>query len=278
MDPRLQRRVQRYGWDKAAEFYEGGWQEQLEPAQTLLLEMAALREGERALDVACGTGLVTFRAVDAVGAGGEVVGTDISQTMVDMAAKSAATKGFGQVSFECMDAEKLHLDDESFDVALCALGLMYYPDPVKALTEMHRALKPGGRPAVAVWGQRERCGWAEIFPIVDFRVSTEVCPLFFQLGNGDGLSIALDMAGFADVEVERISTTLHYESEESALGAVFAGGPVAMAYSRFDAETRDSAHADYLSSIESYRKGEGYEIPGEFVVARGRKVTKNAKC
>ncbi len=44
MDPRLQRRVQRYGWDKAAEFYEGGWQEQLEPVQTLLLEMAYLMD------------------------------------------------------------------------------------------------------------------------------------------------------------------------------------------------------------------------------------------
>lgn len=271
MDPRLQRRVQRYGWDKAAEFYEEGWEEQLEPAQSLMMEMAALMEGERVLDVACGTGLVTFRAAEAVGPGGEVVGTDISQSMVDTAAKLAAARGFAQVSFKRMDAERLAVDDESFDAALCALGLMYYPDPVKALTEMRRALKPGGRTAVAVWGHRERCGWAEIFPIVDSRVNTEVCPLFFQLGSGDGLAIALDMAGFAGVEVERISTTLLYESEESALGAVFAGGPVAMAYSRFDAETRDSAHADYLASIESYRRGVGYEIPGEFVVARGHK-------
>ncbi len=61
MDPRLQRRVQRYGWDRAVAAYEEGWRAQLEPAHSLMLDMVALRPGERVLDVACGTGLVSFR-------------------------------------------------------------------------------------------------------------------------------------------------------------------------------------------------------------------------
>ena len=56
MEPSLQRRVQRYGWDKAALYYESAWQHQLRPAHDLLLEMAALQEGEKVLDIACGTG------------------------------------------------------------------------------------------------------------------------------------------------------------------------------------------------------------------------------
>jgi ubiquinone/menaquinone biosynthesis C-methylase UbiE len=56
MDPRVQRRVQRYGWDKAAGFYEWFWRQQLAPAQTRLLERAALRPGDRVIDIACGTG------------------------------------------------------------------------------------------------------------------------------------------------------------------------------------------------------------------------------
>ena len=93
MDPRLQRRVQRYGWDKAAGDYEAGWRDQLEPAQSLMLEMAALRPGERVLDVACGTGLVSFRALEQVGAAGSVLGTDISAEMVEGARRRADEAG-----------------------------------------------------------------------------------------------------------------------------------------------------------------------------------------
>ena len=89
MDPRLQRRVQRYGWDRAVAAYEQGWRAQLEPAHSLMLDMVALQPGERVLDVACGTGLVSFRMAEAVGAQGAVVGTDISGEMVETARRSA---------------------------------------------------------------------------------------------------------------------------------------------------------------------------------------------
>lgn len=273
MDPRLQRRVQRYGWDRAAGFYEDGWRSQLRPAQDRLLEMAELQPGDSVVDVACGTGLVTFLAADAVGSQGTVLGTDISRGMIELALEAAQERaghnGSGNVSFERMDAEELKLPDESFDVALSALGLMYYPDPVKALREMRRVLVPGGRAVAAVWGQRDRCGWAEVFPIVDSRVNTEVCPLFFHLGTGETLRIAFETAGFDAIEIDRLSATLYYESPEHALGAAFAGGPVAMAYSRFDEATRREVHGEYLASIEPYRAGTGYQIPGEFVVGRG---------
>ena len=78
-----------------------------------------------------------------------------------------------------MDAEALELADAGFDVVLCALGLMYVPDPARALREMRRVLRPGGRVVLAVWGERARCGWSPVFPIVDAEVASEVCPLFF---------------------------------------------------------------------------------------------------
>jgi ubiquinone/menaquinone biosynthesis C-methylase UbiE len=271
MDPRLQKRVQRYGWDKASSYYEGYWARQLEPAQTRLLELADLKPGERVLDTACGTGLVTFRAADAVGGEGYVIGTDISKEMVSAVTAEAAKRGFQNVRFERMDAEVLSLDDQDFDAALCALGLMYFPDPIQALKQMGRVLKPGGRAVVSVWGARDRCGWAEIFPIVDSRVKSEVCPLFFQLGTGDALQYTMSAAGLEDLTVDRISTILYYDSADDARGAAFDGGPVAMAYSRFDEKTREEAHAEYFASIEPHRKGERYEIPGEFVIARGHR-------
>lgn len=122
MEPRLQRRVQRYGWDKAAGDYERYWQEQLEPAQTRLLEMAAIQPGERVLDVACGTGLVTFPAARAASADGHVVATDISQGMIDAAVELAAQQDLTNITFERMDAEDLRLSNDSFDAALCGPG------------------------------------------------------------------------------------------------------------------------------------------------------------
>jgi ubiquinone/menaquinone biosynthesis C-methylase UbiE len=236
-----------------------------------MLEMACLRPGERVLDVACGTGLVSFPAAEAVGPGGGVLGTDISERMVEAARQEAAMRGFAHMQFARMDAEALDMPSGTFDAALCSLGLMYVPDPLKAVGEMHRALRPGGRAAAVVWGARDRCGWAEIFPIIDARVESEVCPLFFQLGTGDSLRRAFQMSGFTGVTAEQLRESLHYSTPEEACGAAFAGGPVALAYSRFDQRTREEAHAEYLASIERYRNGDGYEIPGEFVIAIGCK-------
>ncbi len=270
MEPKLQRRIQRYGWDKAAKLYEGYWQRQLEPAQNLLLEMLAPQPGEHVLEVACGTGLVTLRVAEAVGPDGAVVGTDISDGMLKAAREETNKRGMTHVAFERRDAEALGPVEEQFDAAFCALGLMYVPEPVVALQEMLRALKPGGRAGAAVWGERRRCGWAEIFPIVDSRVASDVCPMFFQLGTKDFLARSFEKAGFHDVVLKRLDTTLHYDSGEAACGAAFAGGPVALAYSKFDDRTREEAHREYLASIEAYRDREGYAIPGEFVVATGK--------
>jgi len=271
MDPKLQRRVQRYGWDKAAANYERFWQAQLAPAQQRLLELAAPQPGERVLDVACGTGLVTLPAAERVGPHGAVVATDISDAMVGRIRDEAARHGLATVTAARMDAERLELPDASIDVALCALGLMYVPDPLVALQEMRRVLVDGGRAVVAVWGARNRCGWADIFPIVDARVQSEVCPMFFQLGTGGQLGEVMTLAGFSEIVCERISSVLHYDSPDEASGAAFAGGPVALAYSKFDERTRAEAHAEYLASIAPWRSGDSFDVPGEFVIAAGRK-------
>src|SRR5688572_2515874 len=132
MDARLQRRVQRYGWDLAAGGYEALWQAQLADARAGLLAMAAPAAGERVLDVACGTGLIAFEAARAVGPAGAVLGVDLSGQMVEAARLRASKKALASVRFARMDAESLALPDASFDLALCALGLMYVPDPERA--------------------------------------------------------------------------------------------------------------------------------------------------
>ena len=274
MSPDLQRRVQRYGWDKAVDHYENFWSEQLAPSQKRMLEVAGLEPGEKVIDIACGTGLLTFPVADKVGPTGSVLGTDISGKMVDAARNLADAHTVENTQFERMDAEDLALPDRKFDVALSSLGIMYYPSPLAGVKEMKRLLRPGGRAIVSTWGTRSNCGWADIFPIVDRRVNTDVCPMFFQEGTGANLRLTLERAGFVDVQLHRLSTTLHYDSFEDACGAAFVGGPVAMAYSRFDETTKAETHEEYRKSIEPYRTDKGYEIPGEFVIGYGRKEGK----
>jgi ubiquinone/menaquinone biosynthesis C-methylase UbiE len=271
MEADLQRRIQRYGWDKAALYYEKFWQKQLKPTQDSMLEIANISVGEKLIDIACGSGLVSFRAAEQTGNSGFVLGNDISDGMINICRQIAAEKKLSNIAFERMDAEELKVNDNEYDAALCALGLMYVPDPLKALKEMYRVIKPGGRAVALVWGQRDHCGWAEIFGIVDRRVASEVCPMFFNLGNKDMLKRNFEAAGFAEISSEKMNVELEYDSDEDACGAAFAGGPVALAYNKFSKQIKEEAHAEYIDSIKSYRINNGYLVPGEFVIVKGIK-------
>jgi len=272
MEPKLHRRVQRYGWDKAVEDYDRYFVPLLRHCSERCLEMAELQPGERVLDIATGTGVAAFLAAERVGPRGEVVATDISQGMVDAVREEAERQGVTNMSYERVDAEELGFQDGSFDAALCVLGLMYPADPQRAIEQMQRVLKPGGRAAVAVWGRRDRCGWAEIFPIMDARVNSDVCPLFFQLGGEGALRYAFERAGFSGCREERLDSPLEFANEHDVLAAVFAGGPVALAYSKFPPELRDEVHGEYLESIQPHRRdGGAYSVPGEFVFMVGTK-------
>jgi ubiquinone/menaquinone biosynthesis C-methylase UbiE len=266
MEPGLQRRVQRYGWDLAAAAYEPLWRNQLVPAQAAVMTCAGLTAGEHVVDVACGTGTTAMAAAASVSPGGEVVGVDLSGCMVEAARVSARQQGLGNARFERMDAERLELPDQSFDVALCVLGLMYVPHPAGAIGEMRRVLRRGGRLVLAVWGERAQCGWAGLFPIVAAEVASDVCPLFFHLGQGNALAELCAAAEFDVSRQSRITTALNYEDDEAACAAALLGGPVALAWSRLDPAARTRVRARYLESIAPWRQGRRFSIPAQFVI------------
>jgi ubiquinone/menaquinone biosynthesis C-methylase UbiE len=265
----LHRRVQRYGWDRAAESYAAFWEPLLLRCSERAVAIVDPHPGERALDVASGAGAAALLLAERVGLQGAVLGTDLSEQMVRLAAKRAAAHGLAHTRFARMDAERLKLPDGSQDLATCVLGLMYPPDPDAALRELARVLRPGGRSVAVVWGRRDRCGWREAFPIVDARVRSEVCPLFFALGAEGALAAAMRRAGFTVRHEERTTEILRFASGAAACEAMFAGGPAALAYSRFDEATRAAVRAEYLAGLAPYRDGEAYDVPGEFVYVLG---------
>lgn len=266
MQAKLQKRIQRYGWDLAARDYESLWQKQLAAAQRNLMTSICLEPDESVLDAACGTGSIALDAARAVGSNGKVLGIDLSGQMVDAARKRGEKLHLRQASFARMDAEALDIPDASFDVALCALGLMYMPDPEKTVRELRRVLRPGGRLGLTVWGEQSRCGWSPLFAIVDAEVASEVCPLFFRLGRQDMLAQLCADAEFVSIEHRRVAATLNYANADEACNAAFVGGPAALAWSRFGIESRARVRARYLQAIEAWRHDASYSVPCEFVI------------
>ncbi len=265
MEPKVHRRVQRYGWDKAVEDYDRFWVPRLRSCSERCLALINLQPGERVLDVATGTGIAAFMAADSVGPGGGVVASDISERMVEAVRADAESRGVNNMRFERVDAEDIAFPDTSFDAVTCVLGLMYPADPQQAINQIYRVLKPGGRAAVCVWGRRDHCGWNAVFPITDARVNSDVCPLFFSLGAPGALEFAFERAGFTGIEEERVELTLDFENAYAVCAAIFAGGPVALAYSRMSDDVREEMDREFLDSVEPYRDGASYSIPGEFV-------------
>ena len=180
----------------------------------------------------------------------------------------APRRRVSNVGFARMDAEQLALPDASFDVALCALGLMYVPDPARALAR-DAARAAAGRPH-----GRWRCG-ASDRAAAGRRCSRSSMPrspatcarCSSASGSGDALARACAEARLRARSSSVASRrTLRYADADEACDAAFVGGPVALAWSRFGDEVRARVRARYLEAIAAWRHGGGFAIPGEFVI------------
>ena len=196
---------------------------------------------------------------------------DVSEKMVTLASLYAANGGFNNVTFQRRDMETTGAADGAFDAVTCAFGLMFAAERAAAFDEMARVTAPGGRASICVWGRRAACGFAEVFPIVDAHVASEVCPLFFSLGVPGAPTAYLERAGFRDVFEESVPITLSWASADEACAAMLEGGAVALAWNRFSPETRAIVRAEYLASLEPFRRGDRYEVPAEVMFATARK-------
>ena len=144
----------RQQWQDAAEAWNawGGflatW---LGPATEAMLDMAEIGPGHFVLDVAAGAGQQSLMAAQRVGASGRVLATDISPDILDYALENARIEGLENLETLEADGEDMDLPLGSFDAAISRVGLIYFPDQQKALANIIRALKPGGRFAAIVY-------------------------------------------------------------------------------------------------------------------------------
>src|SRR5215213_6549282 len=125
------------------------------PLSRALIERAGIREGQMVLDVAGGAGEPSLTIAEVVGPAGSVTCTDGVAEMVEAARAEAQRRGLTNMQFHQCSADSLPFPDNTFDVVVSRLGVMFFPDPVAAMRELLRVLKPGGRLAFAVWGKSD---------------------------------------------------------------------------------------------------------------------------
>lgn len=134
-----------------------------------LVELSQAKTGDRVLDCATGTGDLAIEFKKTVGYKGEVVGTDFCIEMLASAPKKAASKKL-DIHFEVADVTQLQYADNSFDIASISFGIRNVQDPVKALQEMARVVKPGGRVMILEFGQIDIPGLRQMYNIYSEKV------------------------------------------------------------------------------------------------------------
>ena len=203
------------GWDRWFAWYERNFR----PVIAWCCEAAALRPGTTVLDIACGTGQPAIAAARAVHPGGQVVATDIAPEMLAVAERRATQAGLHNIEFKEADAETLPFPDQSFDAVTCAFALMFCPDMDRAVAEVHRVLKPGGRVAYVVWDAPSKSPFltaagqsvARFFPA---QPPSPDAPGPFRLAPPGALEGLLRANGFNEVTVASRPMTLECASVE----------------------------------------------------------------
>jgi ubiquinone/menaquinone biosynthesis C-methylase UbiE len=176
-----------------------------------VVEAADLREGERVLDVACGTGVLARAAAQRVGASGGVVGVDSNEGMLAVALRRAPALDWRHAT-----AEALPVDDASFDAVVSQFGLMFFEDRTSALREMLRAMRPGGRLVIAVWDLLEHApGYLAMADLLQELFGVQVAQALrapFALGDTTELRALCEEAGIAHPQISTVVGTAYFPS------------------------------------------------------------------
>lgn len=242
------------------------------PVSETLLDMADLREGERVIDVACGTGIVARLAAARVGASGAVVGVDLAPEMIEVARQMSAPAA-ASIEWHAADAVSLPLPDDSFDVALCQMGLMFVSDKPAALAQMRRVLVDAGRCVVSTPGAIQ-----PPLEVLDGALARQVDPnlggfvrMVFSMHEPAALEHLLDDAGFRDVRVRTTTATLRLPPPAEFLWEYVASTPLSAFVATASEDARDALEAEIVERSKPFLDDEGHlhvEQPMVFATAR----------
>lgn len=280
-DPQAFKLSTRSQWEIAARGWNGqaprirAW---LRGATDAMLDMAGVKPGCRVLDVAAGAGDQTLDIAERVGERGFVLATDLSPAILEFAKDNALRAGYRNVQTREADAERLAVEDASFDAAVCRLGLMFLPDPLQGLREMHRALKPGGAACTMVFSR------PEANPCITILLSTALKHAglpprdpyqpggLLSLGKPGLVDELFRRAGFRDVATTSIGAPFRLPSARDYLDFIrTSASPIQQILGKLDAAARDTAWSEMEQRLKAFETAAGWEGPNELLLTAARR-------
>jgi SAM-dependent methyltransferase len=261
------RERRRAEWMERLETYARDAAPKLRPFAEALVELVPPPVAGRVLDVATGTGLVAVEAARRVGSGGLVLATDFLPEWEPYVRETAARAGVTNLRFAAMAAEAIALPDRTFDVVYCQFGLMFVPEPVRALREMRRVLRPGGRLGVTVWSVPEKVGLFLISRIVAPALppADDPPPSPMAMGEPGLIEGLVADAGFHEIVVYRVTRDHEIADPETAWQA-WLDTPVGKGLAALPAGERQRLHDEVIAAYEAFRDGEAVRVPSEAIV------------
>jgi ubiquinone/menaquinone biosynthesis C-methylase UbiE len=225
-----------------------------------VLERADPQPGHTVLDVAAGPGDLGHQAAARVGPDGRALSTDFSPEMVEVARRLGAARGLDNVEYLVLDAERMHLDDESVDAVVCRWGYMLMADPSAALTETRRVLRGGGTLSFVVWAPPERNPWAAL-PAMTLVQRGHLppprpgAPGIFAMADPDRIRSLVTEAGFSEPELEEIGFEFRYSDFDDFWDSLVSlAGPLARVIKTLPEDERQATRGAIEESISDFRR------------------------
>jgi SAM-dependent methyltransferase len=273
------KRTTRDQWDASGAGYDA-WGDTLlsliRPAAVRMMERVGLHEGSSALELACGSGVLTVLLAERVGDHGHVLATDLSPGMVELTRANLDRAGSSQVEVREMDGELLDVGDRRFDAVVSSLGLMFFPDPESSLRAQARAVLPGGRVGAIVISEAAANPFFSVpAQVIGQRAGIAPpapgTPGPFALGAPGRLASLFESAGLSDVTCENTPATVRLESVDEHLRFLKdAFGALHLLMAGMSEDEKTDTWSAVAEALAVYDGPDGFVGPGELVVCTGR--------